>query len=215
MVAEMPGHAAGHLRQCCFGKACKSLEPRTPSFRGVSRQQASSSVCPRASRVSKSSCQCRSRRYVQHPGRRHVSWLLTVRSDHGLADGSYCNAPTTQSEDEGTVSADRASAISHRRDPRRSRQGPTTLGAQIEVTDRQLVKIFRAEGGIPFCKTNVPQTLLAFECANPIFGASSNPYSSARSPGGSSGGEAALITLRGTPIGWGSDSARAAQSVLN
>lgn len=83
---------------------------------------------------------------------------------------------------------------------------PTPRHRSRSLLTEQLVKIFRAEGGIPFCKTNVPQTLLAFECANPIFGASSNPYSSARTPGGSSGGEAALITLHGTPIGWGSDS---------
>jgi len=68
------------------------------------------------------------------------------------------------------------------------------------------VQIFREQGGIPMCKTGIPQTLLAFECANPIFGTTSNPYSSARTCGGSSGGEAALITLRGTPLGWGSDS---------
>ncbi|BEI88930.1 uncharacterized protein CcaverHIS019_0202920 [Cutaneotrichosporon cavernicola] len=68
-----------------------------------------------------------------------------------------------------------------------------------------LVKLCRAQGGIPFCKTNIPQTLLAFESSNPIFGAASNPYSSARTCGGSSGGEAALVTLRGTPLGWGSD----------
>lgn len=75
------------------------------------------------------------------------------------------------------------------------------------VANRQLVRLYRAQGGIPFCKTNIPQTLLAFESSNPIFGASSNPYSSARTCGGSSGGEAALVTLRGTPLGWGSDSA--------
>ncbi|RSH93004.1 hypothetical protein EHS25_008452 [Saitozyma podzolica] len=68
-----------------------------------------------------------------------------------------------------------------------------------------LVKLYRKAGGIPFCKTNIPQTLLAFECRNPIFGATSNPYSASRVPGGSSGGEAALITLKGTPLGWGSD----------
>ncbi|ORX37379.1 putative Acetamidase [Kockovaella imperatae] len=68
-----------------------------------------------------------------------------------------------------------------------------------------LVKVFRKAGGIPFCKTNVPQTLFATECSNPIFGTSTNPHDSLRTPGGSSGGEAALVALHGTPIGWGSD----------
>ncbi|ORY29336.1 amidase signature domain-containing protein [Naematelia encephala] len=68
-----------------------------------------------------------------------------------------------------------------------------------------LVKLFRAAGGIPFCKSNIPQTLLAFECQNPVFGASTNPFDSTRVPGGSSGGEAVLVALRGTPLGWGTD----------
>ncbi|WVW82528.1 hypothetical protein I302_104539 [Kwoniella bestiolae CBS 10118] len=74
-----------------------------------------------------------------------------------------------------------------------------------EEEEAILVKLFRRGGGIPFCKTNVPQTLLAFECSNPIFGTTTNPYSSERTCGGSSGGEAALIALNGTPMGWGSD----------
>lgn len=69
-----------------------------------------------------------------------------------------------------------------------------------------MVRLFRQAGGIPMCKTGVPQTLLAFECSNPIFGVTTNPFDPARTCGGSSGGEAALVTLRGTPLGWGSDS---------
>lgn len=69
-----------------------------------------------------------------------------------------------------------------------------------------IVKVYREAGGIPFCKTAIPQTLLAFECANPIFGVSTNPYASTRTCGGSSGGEGALIALQGSPLGWGTDS---------
>ncbi|RSH87525.1 uncharacterized protein EHS24_000033 [Apiotrichum porosum] len=68
-----------------------------------------------------------------------------------------------------------------------------------------IVKVYREAGGIPFCKTAIPQTLLAFECANPIFGVSTNPYASTRTCGGSSGGEGALIALQGSPLGWGTD----------
>jgi hypothetical protein len=50
------------------------------------------------------------------------------------------------------------------------------------------------------------QTLLAFECRNPIFGGTSNPYASGHTCGGSSGGEAALLALNGSPVGFGSDS---------
>ena len=58
-------------------------------------------------------------------------------------------------------------------------------------------------GGIPFVKTNVPQTLMSFECSNPLWGTTSNPFDKSLSPGGSSGGEAALISARGSIIGLG------------
>ena len=69
----------------------------------------------------------------------------------------------------------------------------------------QLVTFIREAGGIPFVKTNVPQTLLSFECANPVWGVSENPYSPNHTPGGSSGGEAAILAMDGAALGWGSD----------
>ncbi|GAA6020979.1 hypothetical protein JCM11491_001574 [Sporobolomyces phaffii] len=72
-------------------------------------------------------------------------------------------------------------------------------------TDATLVSIVRAAGGIPFAKTNVPQTMLSFECSNPLFGVSRNPYDPTRTPGGSSGGEAALLGSDGSALGFGSD----------
>ena len=58
-------------------------------------------------------------------------------------------------------------------------------------------------GGIPFVKTNVPQTLMSFECSNPVWGITTNPFHKLLSPGGSSGGEAALIASGGSIIGIG------------
>lgn len=69
--------------------------------------------------------------------------------------------------------------------------------------DSSLVTVLRNAGGIPLCKTNVPQTMLAFECSNPVFGRTLNPYSPNHTCGGSSGGEAALIALDGSPLGIG------------
>lgn len=60
-------------------------------------------------------------------------------------------------------------------------------------------------GGIPFVLTNVPQSMLSFSCVNPIYGTTTNPYASTRTCGGSSGGEAALISLGGSIIGIGTD----------
>ncbi|KAI0314594.1 amidase signature domain-containing protein [Amylostereum chailletii] len=71
--------------------------------------------------------------------------------------------------------------------------------------DAVVVHHLRAAGAIPFVKTNVPQTMLAFECSNPLWGRSLNPWSDAHTCGGSSGGEAALLAMDGSAAGIGSD----------
>ncbi len=60
-------------------------------------------------------------------------------------------------------------------------------------------------GGIPIAKTNLPDLLFSFETDNLIYGRTNNPYDLTRTPGGSSGGEAALIAACGSPLGLGSD----------
>lgn len=66
-----------------------------------------------------------------------------------------------------------------------------------------LVKEIINLGGIPYAKTNVPQTLMSFECSNPLWGLTSNLLDKSLSPGGSSGGEAALISAKGSILGIG------------
>ena len=65
--------------------------------------------------------------------------------------------------------------------------------------------MLRDAGAIPFVKTNIPITLLSYESASDIFGRATNPYSKGYAPGGSSGGEAALLALGGSRIGIGTD----------
>ncbi len=68
-----------------------------------------------------------------------------------------------------------------------------------------LVKTLRDAGAIVLGKTNIPQLLLAQESENNIWGACKNPWHLGRSPGGSSGGEAAAIATGMTPWGIGTD----------
>ncbi len=63
-----------------------------------------------------------------------------------------------------------------------------------------MVKQIIAAGGIPFVKTNVPQAMLTFECNNPLWGRSVNPYNPGYTCGGSSGGESALLALDGSAL---------------
>ena len=65
--------------------------------------------------------------------------------------------------------------------------------------------IMKHLGAIPFVKTNIPQTMMSFECTNPLWGRSTNPYNSANTSGGSSGGEGALLAAGGSALGLGTD----------
>ncbi|PWZ02911.1 amidase signature enzyme [Testicularia cyperi] len=67
------------------------------------------------------------------------------------------------------------------------------------------VSIVEHLGAVPFVKTNVPQTFIAFESLNPIFGRTSNPYGAEFTSGGSSGGESAVIAMDGAAAGLGTD----------
>ena len=83
-----------------------------------------------------------------------------------------------------------------------------TLGrknARPGQEDATLVQRLRQAGAIPIAKTNLPDLLFAFETDNFLFGKTNNPYDLTRTPGGSSGGEAALIAACGSPLGLGSD----------
>ncbi|XP_035699504.1 fatty-acid amide hydrolase 1-like isoform X2 [Branchiostoma floridae] len=71
--------------------------------------------------------------------------------------------------------------------------------------DSVIVRVLKKQGAVPFVKTNVPQTLIDTGCSNPLFGTTLNPRDPTRSPGGSSGGEAALIGGGGSILGIGND----------
>ena len=86
----------------------------------------------------------------------------------------------------------------------------TTLGLaarsdNIILEDGLIVENLRRHGAIPFVKSNVPPLLMLYETENIIFGVTKNPLDIKRTPGGSSGGEAALIASRCSPAGIGSD----------
>ncbi|KAI2148884.1 hypothetical protein LOZ07_006775 [Ophidiomyces ophidiicola] len=77
--------------------------------------------------------------------------------------------------------------------------------ARAGVFESELVGELRALGAVLHCKTAVPATLMRAETVNNIVGYTWNPANRQLSAGGSSGGEAALIALRGSAAGFGSD----------
>ncbi|PAV67312.1 hypothetical protein WR25_15193 [Diploscapter pachys] len=76
---------------------------------------------------------------------------------------------------------------------------------QPKSHDCSLVVHLKQLGAVPFVVTNVPQGLISFVCSNTVYGTTSNPHDHSRTPGGSSGGEAALYASGGSAFGIGSD----------
>jgi amidase len=70
--------------------------------------------------------------------------------------------------------------------------------------DCQLFAILRKAGAVFYCKTNQPQAAMALECTS-FHGRTLNPINTNLSPGGSSGGEAALMAMNGSVFAVGSD----------
>ena len=75
------------------------------------------------------------------------------------------------------------------------------------VADRDAVVVarLRAAGAIVLGTTNVAEMLMAYETDNPLHGRTSHPLADDRTPGGSSGGEAAAIAAGCSAGGIGSD----------
>jgi Asp-tRNA(Asn)/Glu-tRNA(Gln) amidotransferase A subunit family amidase len=71
--------------------------------------------------------------------------------------------------------------------------------------DATLVARLRAAGAILLGNTNVPEFLMAYETDNALYGRTNSPWDVERTPGGSSGGEAAAIAAGCSAGGVGSD----------
>lgn len=83
--------------------------------------------------------------------------------------------------------------------------GVAALANNPATANSPLVDILLQAGAVLYCKTNIPQTLQALDSQNYIFGRVLNPRNRAATAGGSSGGEGALIAMRGSVLGVGTD----------
>lgn len=88
---------------------------------------------------------------------------------------------------------------------------PSTLG-YVSFLDRPpvtqnsaLVDILLKAGAVLYVKTNVPQTMMTADSQNNVFGRVLNPNRRTLTAGGSSGGEGALLAMRGSLLGIGTD----------
>jgi Asp-tRNA(Asn)/Glu-tRNA(Gln) amidotransferase A subunit family amidase len=74
-----------------------------------------------------------------------------------------------------------------------------------QTVDGAMVRMLKDAGAVPFVKTALPITLLSFESTNDLWGQAKNPHNTKYSPGGSTGGEGALLAFGGSRVGVGSD----------
>lgn len=88
---------------------------------------------------------------------------------------------------------------------------PSTIGLnspahrRLLETDGISVARLRRAGAIVLGKTNLPQLMIWHESDNPVYGRTNNPWDLSRTCGGSTGGEAAIVAARGSPLGIGND----------
>jgi Asp-tRNA(Asn)/Glu-tRNA(Gln) amidotransferase A subunit family amidase len=75
----------------------------------------------------------------------------------------------------------------------------------VATQDAPLVARLKAAGAIVLGVTNTPEMLMAWETDNLLYGRTNSPWDLERTPGGSSGGEAAAISVGMSAGGVGSD----------
>ncbi|MBT5320201.1 MAG: amidase, partial [Chloroflexi bacterium] len=83
--------------------------------------------------------------------------------------------------------------------------GTTGRTEYIPDLDSPPTARMRAAGGVLMGKTNTPELTFGSITENLIYGRTNNPYDLNRTPGGSSGGAAAIVAAGGSPVDLGSD----------
>ena len=96
------------------------------------------------------------------------------------------------------------SAFTWRERLRRSASTARSIGGRSRSDGISVARLRRA-GAIVLGKTNLPQLMIWHESDNPVYGRTNNPWNLARTCGGSTGGEAAIVAARGSPLGIGND----------
>src|SRR5215213_8873080 len=87
----------------------------------------------------------------------------------------------------------------------RTTSGAPALADHVPTEDAAPVAAVRRAGAVVWAKTNLPIYAGDMQSYNEVFGTTNNPWDLERTPGGSSGGSAAALAARFTPLEIGSD----------
>jgi amidase len=83
--------------------------------------------------------------------------------------------------------------------------GVAAMADSVAATDAPLVAHLRAAGAIPISRGNMPDFAMRWHTNSDVMGPTLNPWDAARTPGGSSGGEAVALATGMAPLGVGND----------
>lgn len=87
----------------------------------------------------------------------------------------------------------------------RTTAGSRQFADHVPERDATVVARLRAAGAVVLGKTNLPRLAMDLQTENRLFGLTCNPWDTARTPGGSTGGGAAAVAARMSPMELGSD----------
>ena len=149
-----------------------------------------------------------SRRAVHEASARRLNALVQPRLDEAVAEAAAVDARVAAGH--GGGGSPLAGVPISVKDCFGVRGLMTTLGLvsrrhAVDGEDALLVARLRAAGAIVVGKANVPQALYLHETCNPVWGRTAHPQDPARGPGGSSGGDAALVAAGVVPLAVGND----------
>jgi Asp-tRNA(Asn)/Glu-tRNA(Gln) amidotransferase A subunit family amidase len=83
--------------------------------------------------------------------------------------------------------------------------GSLARARHVPAVDATVVARLRAAGAIVLGKTNLPEYAWSYETDNVVYGRTVHPRDPARTPGGSSGGESAILGADASVLGIGTD----------
>lgn len=87
----------------------------------------------------------------------------------------------------------------------RTTYGSPLYADNVPAEDAEVVRRLKEAGAIVLAKTNTPEFAAGANTVNPVFGATRNPWNTALSPAGSSGGSACAVATGMLPIAQGTD----------
>ena len=135
-----------------------------------------------------------------------INAIVTLMANHALKGADAADKAVASGAELGSLhgvpftikdSFDTAGVLTQR--------GSKLFAGNIPNKDATTVTRFKAAGGIPLAKTNLPEFAAWTESDNLLTGRTNNPWNLDRTSGGSSGGESAVIAAGLSPIGIGSD----------